>query len=204
MIKGQPVQPKDHTKILGVIMDARLKFRQHIARAASKGLEAAMELKRLRGLSARTARQLFAATVTPIVDYASNVWMHAYKDKLIGPINRVQRAGAQAIVGTFMTVATAVAEAEAHIVSGRERFWRRAIKMWIDVHTLSGTNPLSRVTKRIRKYYTSFRSPLYQVAEKLKDLPLVQLETIQPYSLEPWRERLRVSLSDSNDGVCAG
>lgn len=103
-----------------------------------------------------------------------------------------------------MTVATAVAEAEAHIVSARERFWRRAIKMWIDVHTLPGTNPLSRVTKRIRKYYTSFRSPLYQVAEKLKHLPLVQLETIQPYSLEPWRERIRVSLSDANDGVCAG
>ncbi|KGQ03526.1 hypothetical protein BBAD15_g11248 [Beauveria bassiana D1-5] len=117
VIKGQSVEPKEHTKILGVIMDARLKFRQHIPEAASKAMEAAMELKRLRGLSARTARQLFAATVTPVVDYASNVWMHAYKDKLLGPINRVQRAGAQAIVGTFMTVATSVAEAEAHIVS---------------------------------------------------------------------------------------
>ncbi|KAM3543691.1 hypothetical protein ARSEF1564_003451, partial [Beauveria bassiana] len=115
VIKGQSVEPKEHTKILGVIMDARLKFRQHIPEAASKAMEAVMELKRLRGLSARTARQLFAATVTPVVDYASNVWMHAYKDKLLGPINRVQRAGAQAIVGTFMTVATSVAEAEAHI-----------------------------------------------------------------------------------------
>ncbi|KAM3449681.1 hypothetical protein NHJ6243_009942, partial [Beauveria neobassiana] len=132
VIKGQSVEPKEHTKILGVIMDARLKFQQHIPEAASKAMEAAMELKRLRGLSARTARQLFAATVTPVVDYASNVWMHAYKDKLMGQINRVQRAGAQAIVGTFMTVATSVAEAEAHIVSARERFWKRAIKMWIE------------------------------------------------------------------------
>ncbi|KAM3554291.1 hypothetical protein ARSEF4850_006531 [Beauveria asiatica] len=129
LIKGEHVQPKEYTRILGVMIDTRLKFRQHIAEAASTGLEAAMELKRLRGLSARTARQLFAATVTPIVDYASNVWMHAYKDRLMGPINRVQRAGAQAIVGTFMTVATSVAEAEAHIVSARERFWKRAIKI---------------------------------------------------------------------------
>lgn len=45
-----------------------------------------MELKRLRGLSARTVWQLFAATMTPVVDYASNVWMHAYKDRLVGPI----------------------------------------------------------------------------------------------------------------------
>ena len=98
-------------------MDTRLKYKEHIARAASKGLEAAMELRRLRGLSPAIARQLFTSIVTSVVDYASNVWMHAFKDRAIGPINRVQRVGAQAIVGTFLTVATSVAEAEAHIAT---------------------------------------------------------------------------------------
>ncbi|KAF4230065.1 hypothetical protein CNMCM8980_005994 [Aspergillus fumigatiaffinis] len=65
-IKGQTVEPKDHVKILGVLMDARLKYKEHIARAASKGLEAAMELRRLRGLSPATARQLFTSTVAPV------------------------------------------------------------------------------------------------------------------------------------------
>ncbi|KAM3520365.1 hypothetical protein MY4038_009445 [Beauveria bassiana] len=174
VIKGQSVEPKEHTKILRVIMDARLKFQQHIPEAASKAMEAAMELKRLRGLSARTARQLFAATVTPVVDYASNVWMHAYKDKLMGQINRVQRAGAQAIVGTFMTVATSVAEAEAHIVSAQERFWKRAIKVWIEV------------------------------AERLKGIPLWQMETITPVLVEPWRARLKTVMDKPADEVCAG
>lgn len=119
--------PKDYVKILGVLMDAKLKYKEHIARAASKGLEAAMELRRLRGLPPSTVRQLFTPTVTPAVDYASNVWMHVFKDKLVGPINRVQRLGAQAIVGTFLTVATSVAEAEAHIASTQDRFWRRAV-----------------------------------------------------------------------------
>jgi hypothetical protein len=116
-IKGQTVQPKNHIKILGVIMDAGFKYKEHLARAASKGLEAAMELKRLRGLSLATARQSFTVTVAPVVDYASNVWMHRFKDKLMRPINTVQKAGAQAIVGTFSTVTTSVAEAEAHIAS---------------------------------------------------------------------------------------
>ena len=102
-------------------MDSKLKYRQHIAHAAFKGLEAALELKRLRGLSAATARQLFTATVAPTIDYASNVWMHACKDKLKRPVNRVQRMGAQAIVGSFLTVVTSVAEAEAHTVSVEER-----------------------------------------------------------------------------------
>ncbi|KAJ5152544.1 hypothetical protein N7492_009824 [Penicillium capsulatum] len=145
-IKGQTVVPQDHVKILGLLMDTRLKYKEHIARAASKGLEAAMELRRLRGLTPASARQLFTSTVAPVVDYASNVWMHACKDKAMGPINRVQRVGAQAIVGTFLTVATSVAEAEAHIATAQHRFWRRAVKMWTDLHTLPETNPLRRNT----------------------------------------------------------
>jgi hypothetical protein len=67
---GGTVEPGDHVKILGVIMDTRLKYKEHIVRAASKGREAAMELRRLRGLSPATARQLFTSTVAPGVDYA--------------------------------------------------------------------------------------------------------------------------------------
>ncbi|OQE67429.1 hypothetical protein PENNAL_c0172G09561, partial [Penicillium nalgiovense] len=126
--KGQAVVPQDHVEILGLLMNTRLKYKEHIARAASKGLEAAMELRRLRGLTPASARQLFTSTVAPVVDYASNVWMHACKDRAMGPINRVQRVGAQALVGTFLTVATRVAEAEAHIATAQHRFWRRALK----------------------------------------------------------------------------
>ena len=119
-IKEQEVKPKDHVKVLGVVMDAGLKFREHIARAASKGLEAVLELRRLKGLSPPTARQLFTATVAPVMDYASNVWMHACQYRTASPVQRVQRIGAQAVVGTFMSVATCVAEAEAHIRSAQD------------------------------------------------------------------------------------
>jgi ribonuclease HI/exonuclease III len=189
-IKGQAVQPKEHVKILGVIMDAKLKYREHMARAASKGLEAVIELRRLKGLSPAAARQLFTATVTPVVDYASNVWMHQCRYKPAIPINRVQKIGAQAIVGTFMTVATSVAEAEATIPTVEDRLWRRAIKLWIDIHTLPDTNPLRRNTSRMRKFRKQHRSPLYQVAEKLKDIAMEEMETINPFTLPPWEKRL--------------
>jgi hypothetical protein len=108
-------------EILGVIMDSKLKYREHMARAASKGLGAVIELRRLKGLSPATARQLFSATVTPVVDYTFNVWRHECRYKSAIPINRVQKIGAQAIVGTFMTVATSVAEAEATIPTVEDR-----------------------------------------------------------------------------------
>ena len=108
----------------------------------------------------------------------------------MGPINRVQRVGAQAIVGTFLTVATSVAEAEAHIATAQHRFWRRAVKMWTDIHTLPETNPLRRNTDRIRKFRRYHRSPLYQVADALKHIDIETLETINPFTLAPWEARV--------------
>ncbi len=54
-------------------MDYELRYKQHLARTAAKGLAAALALRRLKMLSLRTARQLFIATVAPVIDYATNV-----------------------------------------------------------------------------------------------------------------------------------
>jgi len=80
--------------------------------------------------------------------------MHAYKDRNMAPINRVQRVGARAIVGSFLTVATSIAETEAAIPTTRERLWKRAIKLWIDIHTLPKTNPLYYA----RRVFPSYRA----------------------------------------------
>jgi hypothetical protein len=69
--------------------------------------------------------------------------------------------GAQVIVGTFLTVATSVAEAEAYIAAAQHRFWRRAVKIWTDIHTLPETNPLRRSIAYIKKFRRYYRSPLY-------------------------------------------
>ena len=144
-----------------MVIDAKLRYKEHIARAASKGLSAVIELKRLSGLSPATARQLFTAMVALVVDYASNVWIYQYNWKTAPAIHRVQRVAAQGIIGSFSTVATRVAEAEAHIPTAQDRFWKRAIKMWTDIHTLPETNPLHNTTSRIRKFRRSYCSPFF-------------------------------------------
>ena len=166
-------------------MDTKLKYREHMVRAASKGLEAVIELRRLKGLSPATARQLFTATVASVVDYVSNVWTHKCRYKPAIPINRVQKIGAQAIVGTFMMVATSMAEAEATISTVEDRLWRRIIKLWTDIHALPDTNPLHRNTSRMQKFRRQHCLPLYQVAEKLKDITMEEMETIHLFTLPP-------------------
>ncbi|KAI1849269.1 hypothetical protein JX265_013655 [Neoarthrinium moseri] len=67
-IGGVQVEPKDSVKILGIVMDRQLRFKEQLANAATKGLKTAMALRRLRLLAPKVARQLFVATVAPAVD----------------------------------------------------------------------------------------------------------------------------------------
>ncbi|KAM5528203.1 reverse transcriptase [Fusarium oxysporum f. sp. phaseoli] len=157
-----------------------------------------MELKRLKGMAPSTTRQLFTAMVAPVVDYASNVWMHACKTVSVYAIHRIQRIGAQAIIGSFTSVATGVAEAEAHIATIQERFWRRASKLWVDIHTLPRTNPVRNLLRGI-KAFRRFISPLRRIADVCRELPKDTMEVIQPFTLAPWEARLQVILNSQGE-----
>ncbi|KAJ3454608.1 hypothetical protein MRS44_013208 [Fusarium solani] len=136
--------------------------------------------------------------VAPVTDYASNIWMHACRETSIRAINRVQRLGAQAIVGTFHTVATAVAEAEASILPVRERFAKRATKLWIDLQTLPNSNPLRRVGGRT---FRRFVSPLQRIASAHQGVPVDRMEAIHPFALGPWEERVQLFAEDDEEKV---
>lgn len=195
-IKGEAVVPRNTAKILGVIMDAELRYTQHMANAATKGLRAVMALRRLRMVSPSTARQLFAATVAPVVDYASNVWKHAYGGKSSSSLNRIQRIGAQAIIGTFCTVATAIAEAEASIRTVHERHAEKAMRLWVSSRTLPKTNPLSRLNTRVCRRFTS---PLQKIAHEQRSVSTDRIEIIEPYAIRPWEDQLVATIDSDKD-----
>ncbi|KAM9874254.1 hypothetical protein VDGL01_11687, partial [Verticillium dahliae] len=189
IIKGRTVNPKEEVKVLGVILDQQLRYKKHIARAATKGLKAAMALRRLRGLAPSVARQLYTSTVAPVMDYASCIWMNACGETLVKPLDRVQNVGAQAIVGTFRTVATAVAGAEASIPTVRQRFARRATTFWIGMHTLPRNHPLVHFMTRSTRRFTS---PLQRIAAAHEGMPVDNSEIIKPFVLGPWKKRINL------------
>lgn len=189
LIKGKEVKPKSSAKILGVIMDADLRYKEHLARAAAKGLTAAMCLRRLKMLSPRAARQLFIATVAPAMDYASIVWMHARGVREARWLDKAQMVGAQAITGAFRTVATAVAEAEANMEPVAERHRQTATRFWINFRTLPMTHPLTTLKVKVCKRFTS---PMQKVASALAAVDTDRMEVIHEYTLPPWSDRIPV------------
>ena len=56
-----------------MIMDSRLRFKNHVKKILTKGLKVVLALKRMRILTSAAARQLFNAIVAPVINYASSV-----------------------------------------------------------------------------------------------------------------------------------
>ena len=93
-MKGIDKAPEEEVKILGVRMDSCLRYKNHKTKLGTKGLKAAMALRRMQSLAPATARQLFHATVAPIIDYASTIWAHTLKPSADKTFRRIQKLGA--------------------------------------------------------------------------------------------------------------
>ena len=102
-------------------------------------------------------------------------------------LNRVQREGGKSITGSFRTVATAVAEAEAIIRTVSQRHIDRATKFWMNLRTLPKTHPSSKLSVRA---FQRFISPLQKMVQMHQDTPTERMEPIQEYVIAPWEERI--------------
>lgn len=82
-IRDAAVAPSELTKLLGVVFNSALTFKEYVARAVKRGWQSAQALSRLRGIRLTTARLLYTAIVTSRTDYVAVVWFSPYLGKAI-------------------------------------------------------------------------------------------------------------------------
>ena len=91
LFEGQVIQQSKVFKYLGVILDDRLSFNEHVLYIESKVSRVLGVFSRLRYLlTAETANRLYKAMVLPILDYCDTVWHGGGKTNSI-KIERLQR-----------------------------------------------------------------------------------------------------------------
>ncbi|KAJ6437529.1 tyrosinase [Purpureocillium lavendulum] len=101
-----------------------------------------------------------------------------------------QRIGAQAVIGAFRTVATAVAEAEASIPTIEERHRQAATRLCVDLRTLPQTHPLAALRNKASRRYLS---PMQGIASVVAKASTERMEVIGAFALRPWAKRIPVS-----------
>lgn len=95
-----------------------------------------------------------------------------------------------------------MAEAEANLPTIGERHSRKALRIWVDLHSIPSTHPLALVVRRRAcKRYTS---PLQKIAESVCGAPVDELEATLPYISAPWDTRLDVANSVDDGEQAAG
>jgi ribonuclease HI len=189
---GTDVKPSPTAKLLGVVFDQGLRWKEHVQQAIKRATKTTIALSGLRHLRPEQMRQLYQACVTPIVDYASTVWHDPLRDKVhLRHLNTVQRTALIRILSAFRTVATTTLEVEAHILPTHLRLRHRAQRTIARLHTLPRDHPiwsaLSRAQNRRNNVGSYARFPLAEALKTMDVDRLNELEIIDPRPLPPWR-----------------
>jgi ribonuclease HI len=192
VINGKAIKPSPTAKLLGVIFDHELRWKEHVQQAIKRATKVAVALAGLRHLRPEQMRQIYQACVTPVVDYSSTVWHDPLRDKThLRHLNTVQRVSLIRILSAFKTVATTSLEVEAHVLPTHLRLRYRAQRVIARLHTLPRNHPiwsaLSRAQKRRNNIGSSSRFPLAEALKTMNLERLNELETIDPSPLPPWR-----------------
>ena len=75
LIEDQIIKHVEHTKYLGVTIDAQLTWCKHVQETCKKTSSAIGALKRVRPfIPKETAIQIYNALIVPYIDYCSPVW----------------------------------------------------------------------------------------------------------------------------------
>jgi ribonuclease HI len=192
VMNGNTIEPSSKAKLLGVIFDHELRWKEHVQQAIKRATKVAIALAGLRHLRPEQMRQIYQACVTPVVDYASTVWHDPLRDKThLRHLNTVQRVPLIRILSAFRTVATTTLEVEAHVLPTHLRLRHRAQRTIAKLHTLPRSHPiwhaLLRAQRRRNNIGTSSRFPLAEALKTMNLERLDELETIEPSPLPPWR-----------------
>ena len=77
-IKELIIQSKNLVKWLGIWLDLKLTFKQHVEKKTTQALKILNQIERLsnteRGLSFQVIRQLYIACISSVADYGVPIW----------------------------------------------------------------------------------------------------------------------------------
>jgi ribonuclease HI len=197
------IEPTQHAKYLGIVLDQHLNWAPQLAQVRSKGSKWAAQIRRLArpswGLTPKGARKLYVSVVVPRILYGIDVWctpLHGKNTRggkkgsvnIIKKLTTTQRAGVLAVTGGFRTSPTDSLDAHAALLPIDLRVKKTCHNAITRLATLPKQHPLHTPVKRSAKGQVKrHRSPLHMLTNIFGINPST-IEKIPPVRVHP-RER---------------
>ena len=217
-LPGGIVHPSASTKFLGVIVDGKLKFKQHAEYALAKGTKWLQQFGRLarpkNGIRAKHVLTLYKQMLIPAMLYAASVWITPQRKVatrkntygsvgLIRKLARVHRQACLLITGAMRTTATDVLEAHLNLLPFHLLVDSCIVREATRLCSLPSTHPLHPHVHRATCFVKRHRSPLHEVLAAY-DLHPTDMETIAAVRLPPgWRAPFPVEVAPDKDAASA-
>jgi ribonuclease HI len=192
VMNSNVITPSTTTKLLGVVFDHELRWKDHVQQVVKRATKVNIALGGLRQLRPEQMRQLYEACVAPVLEYASTVWHDPLRDKTrLRQLRTVQRTALIRVLSAFRTVASSTLDVEAYVLPTHLRLRHRAQNTITRLHTLPRKHPIWDTLLRAQRRRNNVRSRArFPLAEALKTMSLErlqELELIDPTPLPPWR-----------------
>ncbi|GIZ44655.1 hypothetical protein CKM354_000785200 [Cercospora kikuchii] len=192
---GQGIEPQDRIKVLGVILDSKLQMTDHIDKIVERATKRCLAMGRLRGIRPRQVRQMYQVAVTATTDYAASTWYAEGRrgtQEHVARLGRVQRMGAQAVIGAFRTVSSAVLQDEAGLEPVAMRLAKRVAKHALEVRALPRGHPLCTIMNGMERRSNRHASPLFETWSRyhkaLQGTKGAAITARPLYALAPWHD----------------
>ena len=201
---GAKIQPQDSVRVLGVLMDSRLKMIQHVNSITATATRRCLALARLQDLKPKQKRQLFRTAITTKIDYAALAWFSYARrgvGQLINRLERVQRLGAQKILGAFKSTPLATIQSEAGLMPLEDRLHRKVLKQVVNLQTLAYDHPMGRWTRSRDRITNNHETPISLAWREhkgsLRTIPANIQTGAQDLGPAPWMDQPDVEIASS-------
>lgn len=195
------MSPQRTCKYLGVIIDTKRQWEQHIETIEQKAIKTNTALSSLAGstwgIGFKDLRKIYNGVAVPQMFYACLIWSNSsspsytYTNKTLNKLKSTQARAARIISGVFKAIASAALDIEVYLTPIKQQIWKHNAKMLATI--LSSEDALVRdwVIPQVNtgRGPTTYTSPLKAISQDLsrkQAIDRTEIETIIPYITPPW------------------
>jgi len=213
-----PLQYNEFPKILGVVMDPKLLWKNHIhniIESANKRLSLLKIISSNKwGAETCTLRQFYISYIRPKLTYACEVWggasnVHVHK------LNTIQNAALRNCLGCLKTTPISAMEMELNIENLNDFIQRTTFTNYVKNQTLPKTHPSRSLVPRDNLPKQSFCKVIFDMKQKINigeiseipiinseapwnwEIPIVQTEIIDNLTKKENKEKLLQTTCDT-------
>ncbi len=174
MVEGTEIEVKNSTKFLGLILDSKLSWNDHIEYLCKKSKGILMQCRKAVGptwgFKPQTMRWIYNAIVKPTMSYGATIWINGTKTKKNQDLlNRVQRLGNILITGALPSTPGTALNVITNTIPIISWLEEEAVKGALRLKNLGHWQPAP-----VGKPSKSFHSHIKTLESMMEDIPSCQ------------------------------